>query len=482
MDGAGDDGDPAAGDGGDEGASADDTGTDDSSRCAPKTLTLDDGDHVSDWSLLEGVTIIEGEIDASYTTLEELLNLSCLEEIDGLHLQSDEIVNLDFLSQLRHVHGKLEVRYCENLRDWRGLGNLESVGGTLSISDHSHPIDGEAFSALERVEGGLMLEQRSADRLSWSSALREVGGGVTIWSDRIGFESSFEIAGFSGLETVGGSLSLHAGSRFDDAFRALRSLGGSLSIGEDGPESIVGFPSLVTIGGALEVERSSRTRHISGFAALESVPKIVVTDNEQLEVLGPFPTLTELGILHAHENPKLRELGGFPELEQPLEIELMENPSLALLGDAPKLRELRWLLIHGSAFSSFDVFNGVETIQGPFEFIGDTELKSLDGFRNLKTVGRNLFLEHFAALEAMPGFQNLERVEGEWLYIQDNLKLRDVSHLHGVHMVLDDDFDEIRIAGNPQLQACDAEALGEALEKNGFDGPILVSENLGECE
>ncbi len=310
----------------------------------------------------------------------------------------------------------------------------------------------DALESVRCLDGDLVVMGAEIRDLSALSALRFLGGGLTI---RNAGELE-ELRGLDALEVIEGSLTL--ASVKASAYLAP-------------------FPSLTRVRGSVLVEKLAETRKLAGFAALERVDGgLTISDLPQLRDLSSaFTRLRTVdGAFVLSKLPELKVLRGFAQLtrvrhdlriEAPLAslraFEALESVGYSLelpttlteLGEFPALTGVGQLTLQLPLLSQYKGFNRLRRASSLW--VSGKQLRQLDAFRELEDA-YGVKLHSLPELSAVYGFGKLRRLSEvslqgtrlrAWpfpalrstdsLSLADNVALSDVASLATLEEVRD---------------------------------------------
>lgn len=278
-----------------------------------------------------------------------LVALAGCSEIEGnLTLAAGTELSLLPLQNLVHITGDLVV--LGPLTDLEGLGNLQTIGGSLlakfpvphwtlpSLStvgvdllfDHSvfggapppGAIETIALPALIDVGGDVLVRETNVTGLSGLTAL-ESAASVTIMLNHQ-------------LTSLDGGLSnlVSAGTLSIDVAEQLQSLGSQLSltalvslyIGETGLESLEGFESLTSVASVVSLRRNPAMTSLHGLESLQ-VSGVIYINDVPITSLAGLSGLEEAGGLSL-SGTSLVSLSGLGGVGSMTFLSLWSNPTL----------------------------------------------------------------------------------------------------------------------------------------------------------
>ncbi|WP_194534661.1 T9SS type A sorting domain-containing protein [Zobellia nedashkovskayae] len=375
--------------------------------------------------------------------LEDISGLNSLQVVTGdLLLNGNKVLQqLVGLEQLTTVQGDFELYHNESLLNLDGLQGLQSIGGKLRVRDNNNLLEVNALSGLTTVTGDVEIFR--SDVLQSLSGLNElvvVGGDFQIGSEdltsRSGNEALIE-ADFTELQSVGGNFlfSLNKVLPNISGFNKLESVGGLMKISHNYEvDEITGFNSLTNVFSSISIAGSDKFKIISGFQQLNSVPTyLTLCGGENFETISGFSNLSNVGTtLTICSSPTLSSLSGFQNLETIQEDFIISNNSYDNND-----------LIYGG-FTNFTSFSKLRSIGGTFEIDKQISLESFDGLQVLETIGDDFIVQtgflssdgtyYTSSLTSMQGLSSLKSV-GRDMIIQHNSSLLNFEGLQSLESV-----------------------------------------------
>lgn len=200
--------------------------------------------------------------------------------VDGdIDLYSNAITNVNGLSSLQSIAGRLNLNGNTQLNDISGLASLRSVGGALFLSNNIPVADVNALASLQSVGGVLDLSQNpNLANVDGLSGLQSVGGHLSIFSE----SSLTNINGLSSLQTVGGSLNMPDNVNLANVsgLSSLQAVGGELNL-RNNPKltNVGGLSSLRSVGSNLYLYQNPGLTDLSGLSGLQTVGGEAYFDN-----------------------------------------------------------------------------------------------------------------------------------------------------------------------------------------------------------
>jgi len=328
--------------------------------------------------------------------------------------------------------------------------------------------------------------------------------GDNIVDDSLTVTNQEELAQLSGITFIDGSLVIENSSLTNlDDLDDLICVRGTLSITDNAElTSVGGLENLEQVGRGVLIENNDSLITLDGFYNLYLVDEIIIEENDALESLQGLSGLTSLSELLIRSNNELETLEGLAGLnsvESRLEIRgngalvslagleelsimpagdlsISDNPELTALAGLENLEEVQRLFItDNESFASFDGLDSLMTVTYNFWVHRNESLTSLDGLSSLDSIG-TLSLWDNPTLNSLAGLsENLEL--GAW-DLERNLSLASLEGFEA--LVPETGFTAYR---NLLVPTCDLVAYRDALQSDGWEGEVCISENLeDECD
>ncbi|WP_299548674.1 T9SS type B sorting domain-containing protein [Seonamhaeicola sp.] len=362
--------------------------------------------------------------------------------------------------------------------------NCETVTGDLIIGDDINDISG--INKVKRIEGSLVVMGTNITSISNFATLNFIFG-------------DFYIEHNANLESIEG-------------INLLTHIGGDLVISTEngGLRSISGFNSLETIGGNFTVSDNQDLVSFTGFPVLTNAEGwFTISDNARLPGIPNFNQLklisNDFAILN---NDALPQINGFNQLEEiKRSFTIKDNDLLESVNGFGRLSEVIFEMeLNGVNLSGIPDFNALVTIGGGLN-VNHTALTGITGFNNVNVIGDvnpalgYLFISDNKDLTAINGFDNLQKLEGEFrvdsnnallslggfsdlvqvgaLNIFLNASLPDLNGLGSLNIVGGLNTNGIYINGNPALMDCSA--ICNLLQNGDILGRVDIADNPSKC-
>ncbi len=275
------------------------------------------------------------------------------------------------------------------------------------------------------IEGWLrirMVDNESLSNLNGLSQITQINGDVHI--ELTSSNATIDdLQGFDNLTTIGGSLTITNSGNLNilNGFQNLTSIGGDLTIlGNNGLQSLIGLDNLKTIGGEISINSNLNVKNLTGLGGLESVGGYLNLDvSESLEGLAPLDTITGLSL----EGCMLPSTTGLESI-----IHIKQN-----------------LIVN--ACTQLTSLEGLSNLKTIGENLSLEEVNSFNSFAlpTLEKIGGDLFVSSNESLESMQGLENLKTVGS--LNITLNPSMKNIDGLNGLTII----NNNANISSNPTL-------------------------------
>lgn len=392
-----------------------------------------------DVAALEGYTRIKGSLvfgsslylDDS-NPITDFSGLESLVKIDGdLGIRSRHLQNMDGLNNLATIGGNLLIEHSSELVNIKGLNNLTNVGGDVEILSNSSLSAIDGFAKLKTIEGAL--------RLTENEFLETVNG-------------------MKNLATIGENLSVGRSTNLKkiDGLTKLYSIGGSLYLSDNDELMEVDFPSLQLIGNGISFRSCSTTS--AKFGKLIEVQYIKIEKMNQLAdfTLGPDIVSIKEVLMDGNENLKSMDFLNISKIDS---LVMKNNSSLSSI-TANALKELNELTLYSNSLLGKVLLGNLGTLDklniSYNSMLTDIEVNSLEfctdfilknnrqlttmQFDSLTAIGHKMEIIGCDALLNLGGLNNLESVSGEHpseteLVIRENSSLASLEGLNKLKVV-----------------------------------------------
>lgn len=323
------------------------------------------------------------------------------------------------MHKLTNIGGSLNIHDVEQ-GEWMTWGEdgfhaLETVGGSLILSNISGGINSGAFPLLKTIKGDLVMNGLGSNvGRGLLEALEKVEGDV----DLSAIHGWFHL---TNLAEVGGDFRLHdcsdkIFSEGYDGVTALAKVGGDFVLKNLAKEQFLLFPELAQVGGSFEIDNVHPNSFNYGstrlmFDRLSSVGENFAIRNisDESDIYLRFAALSSVGgDLVLEEIPSDMFMHG----------ETREGfPALASVGGS--LRMSGFLGSMGGGYESMRLFKSLKTVRGGFtvENISGAERfhDNEDGSASmqLRSVGGDLVIVSCPDFRSFSGFDNMTSIGGD---------------------------------------------------------------------
>ena len=259
--------------------------------------------------LPEGITFTtQADIDNFQTDYP-----NCTEIEGNVQIEGDEITNLNGLSVLTNIGGRLRFYTCTVLPDLTGLENLMTIGGDLII--YVWPSTTTSLTTLSGLDN-----------------LVTVGGAIEV----TGTDVLLNLAGLENLTTIGENFEIGGNTSMINLLGLdnLTSIGGDIWIGENPVLTLLsGLESLTSIEGSFEIYESDALVNFTGLNNMNTIGgDFKVNYNNSLSSFSGLESLTSIGgYVEVYYNNVLTELTGLGNIDAGsiTDIYVEENPMLS---------------------------------------------------------------------------------------------------------------------------------------------------------
>lgn len=365
------------------------------------------------------------------------LNYPGCTEIEGsVYINSEDISNLNGLSQITAIGGFLKIFSTHQLSNLDGLDNLHSIGGECGIAWNNNLTSLSGLNSLKYVGGSLGIGPNPilAD-LDALDSLSYVG-----WNFAISMNDSIIDISLNSLATVDGSyfeISHNPHLNALSGFESLTKTNIIWIIDNVSMKSLTGFGNLEQVGLHLQITNNVALSDVSGFKRLKSIvgepseSGLIITGNSDIEALNGFDSLSYVAN----------------------DVEIGGNHSLTTLAGLGSL----------------------ESVGGSLIIKNNSNLSNLDGLQSLSSIGNDLRIRENNGLSKLTGLENLLSVGGN-LLLRGNDQLTDISGLNNIEPTT---ISNLFIFYNSSLSDCNIESVCNYLSAQG--GPVSISENAEGC-
>ena len=355
------------------------------------------------------VTLLSQEMvddfgDQNYTEITGDLTIA----YDINHPEWELVHNLDKLSSLTKIGGKLGIYALPNLSSADGLANISTIGGDIEIK-HSRMTSLVWLKGVQTYNGSLILSNiEGLQSLEGLENCTKINQGLNIYLNR----DLIDINALKNLTSVGWYVNIQDNEKLPniDGLSGLKEVGRYLSIYENHLiTDISGLKNLNTVGSMLSIEKCPILTNINGLDNLNLVEGVEINDNDALTNLD--------GLEHILSAEGIQESLSITNNSSLINIDILE-----LLTEMPDFIEIRG----NESLKNLNLDN-LETI-GFLDIGNNSELTEITGLNNLISITKGLNIGGNDNLTKISGFENISSFEGS-LKIWYNEMLSDLCWL-----------------------------------------------------
>ena len=419
----------------------------------PNCTTLDGdvfiGDFVTDLSGLNQITTINGKLDlALFSQLVDFSGLENLEIIGGnLEAEVTQLNSFEGLESLTTIGGNFYVQDNSNLVGFSGLESLTSIGGEFFVVNNFSLLNLVGLEGITSIPSNLLIDTNDGlQNLNGLNNLSSVGGDF-----KIGNFNLTDISALSNLTSIGGNFNLASNSQLTNlsGLESLNTIGGNLDfLLNDQLTSLSGLENLISIQGELKIRLQATVTSLAGIANIDhtTITNLIISGNgpglstcdvtsicNYLAAGGPasisgnaFGCATQSEVENLCMGGPVCPPGSITiSTQQEIDDFAINYPGCTVInGDLTITEGFTDPIMNLNGLSQ------IEMITGNF-VIGDyVNVPDLTAFSNLTSVGGDLVFSN-SRVNSLNGLQNLTSVGGN-LSFTDNPSLTDISGLSGL--------------------------------------------------
>lgn len=348
---------------------------------------------------------------------------------DMILSNNPELLAMADLFNLNHIGNDLLLEYNKKLVDIDGLMNLVSIGNNLSMRNQNMLNNVRGLSNLTFIGSNLTIYRN--DNLHYIDSLpllNSIGGSMIIEENN----TLLAIDGFSELVGIENNLSIISNNELQnlDGLRNIETIGGDLTI-ERNPSlgQIDGLSNLIQIGSSLSISRNDMLVNIDGFRRIESInANLTIGENSSLLDLSGLEQIKSIGrSLKLFGNGPGTIAPGFSILNTigyNLEI---TNTNIKNLDEFGNLKSIgnNLQVVNNDSLIRFGGFHSIDSIGNSITIEANSNLRIIEGFENIQHLRKSMHVTNNDALDSITGFHNLTLIRNE-LEITDNSSLIDL--------------------------------------------------------
>ncbi len=380
-------------------------------------------------------------------------------EIEGYVVIDDvnagEIQNLNGLSQLTAIGGRLHIESCNQLTSLQGLQNINSIGDDIRIIFLSQLTSIQELSGLTTVAGDLEIVNYAIANLQGLQNITSIEGNLILEN----FDSISNLQELENLSYIGEDLFIN---------------------GCDNLVSLQGLSNLDTLGGMLRILYNDGLSDLNGLENLVSVQSLNIAGNNNMVSLSGLDNLSHIEeYIGINDNESLLNIDALSNITSASgDLIITDNNSLVDLNGLDNLSSIYRITIQGnSALSDISGLNNISSLGSHLRIENNNVLTSLTGLENLDTLGGALTINANDNLTDITALENLVSI-GNGFAISGNNSLTSLAGLQNV----DTDAGTITILIlelNPNLSVCELSNICNFIIN--YPNSTFISGNATNC-
>lgn len=348
------------------------------------------------------------------------------------------------------------------------------TAGTIVAGDYTitSSLDISLLEGVEQITGTLTIQDGEVGDVVLPD-LQTVGS-LLIGDDRDKTELDLDALSLPALTTVERDLDIHWLEVPDQTgLDALLTVGGDLTMGQQGSVGLDMLHALQTVGGDLEITPKDTSAELAGFDALTSVGGELLLTLKVDKAITAFGVLDSVGALYIEGGFTDDDLSGFAALTTihgDFTIKNVETTNLDAFAALRTVDGDLWLY-YLQALTDVRGLSGLSSLGGGLRLEKCKALVDLTGLDGITTLGGRLNITS-SALTSLEGFENLESAYA--ITVESNSGLTSLDGLEHIDL---EDYGQIRIYSNSVLS--DISALsgveGSLGKLEVYNDPYLTS-------
>ena len=290
-------------------------------------------------SVLDGLTIVEGDLTATNTTRSSIVltNLTLVDR--SVTITGNTSATTVSVPSLGSVGGSVSLSGNTSATTV-SAPSLGAVGGSVSLSGNTSATS-VSLPNLTNVTGSVSIHDNVSATIISTPALGSVGGTVSLSGN-----TSATTIDLGGLGSVGGSVSLDGNTSATTIdLGGLGSVGGSVSLDGNTSATTIDLGGLGSVGGSVSLSGNTRVTSVSLPALTRVVRDVTISDNASATSVSA-PSLATVGggvFLTGNTSattvsvPSLATVGGGVSLSGNTSATTVSVPSLATVGGGMSL-------------------------------------------------------------------------------------------------------------------------------------------------
>jgi hypothetical protein len=484
-------------------------------QCPPGSFALTTQEQINlfaiaypDCTEVAGALLIGGD---NPTDISDLTPLSNLSVINGqLQVSNTSLTSLAGLGNVTTVAGNIVIRQNASLTSTGGLNSLTNIGGSMEISQNPVLVNLNGLTGITGLNGSLLVQiNASLQNITGLSGLTSVGGSFHI--SRNGALQN--VNGLNSLISIGGNFLIDENVALTnvDGLNGLTQIGQTLQVSKNTMlTNLDGLSNMTSLGAGLTILDNSALTDISGLGAIDptAIISLSIANNAQLAVCN-LPNICEYlagsgnRIITGNAAECVDEAAivatctPAPECP-PGDVTIASQEDMDQFAvDYPNCTQINGNLKLTGGVSDVSALSNIVTITGGFS-IEYSALTNIDGLSNLNSIGLDIFLYRCSSLTNVDGLSGLNSIGTEililechgltnlnglsnltsmngYLGIDYNQSLTDISGLQSINPA---GIDTLAVTNNPLLTLCNLPNFCEYLTGS---GARTIIGNAGDC-
>lgn len=379
-----------------------------------------------------------------------------------LEFNSTNLVNLDALSNLTNVGGRIRIISNYHLVDISGLSSITPYELSIVSNPSLATCNLENFCTFLSGTGFRNIQGNKADCFTEQAVLatcepmvpQNCEGDVVL-------DSQMAVDAF-GINNQGCNY-----------------ISGNLTISGIGITNLSPLNNITSVGGNLII-RNTRLYNLTGLGVVNSIGgELMFESNTYLQDVTALSSLNSVGGFSIYQNPLLGSITAFASITNVSgTVSISENNSLASLQGLHNITNVGeyLMVVDNNLLTNLDALSNVVSVGKALYVSGNPSLTNINGLSAITTVGDGISISNNGALQNLNGLNQVVNFAGE-LTIFENTQLNDIAALENIDYT---SITDLRIFSNPLLSVCNLENLCSYFAD--FSKPRTVAENAIGCE
>ncbi len=349
----------------------------------------------------------------------------------NVKITGDFITNLDGLSGLTTIQGRLDIENANALINLDGLIGLKSVNNLLIRNNQLlENIDG--LSELSDVSSYIIIEE--------NQSLLNIDGlvGITTLNERLRIDSNASLINLDGTSAI--SKASNATIEISNN-PSLQNLNGLMSLSSD-------FHSIL-------IDNNDALENIEGLSGLTTLlGGLTIKNNDELQNIDGLRNLTDIQYLTSlsiSNNAKVENIDALNGITRIIGSVGISGIGITNIDGFRNLRDIAGTLsIFEVSITEVDSLENLQELYGSLRIVRNEELVDLSGLKNLNNIIGKLSVSYNPSLTNLDGLRGLRELSG-MIGIEQNPALVDIDGLSGLTEV---GGGQIYFIANPSLAKC----------------------------